>query len=195
MGKLTWENLLIHTALFKVHAMVHMCSPQLAWQKIANFSILVGFFRLMMYREDWINMLFPTPSRTRRIHGTSYIYLHLPNKNQQKSWIGKHIRTIVPWDPSGIPWYFPTFFEAQALLPKSCFLDLAAWAESWWEGKPPHLKRNILWWWKKSCTTEDVWNPVSNGINCHLPNQLVQDFFHQQYHFVFFWKPFWIIGW
>ncbi len=32
-------------------------------------------------------------------------------------------------------------------------------------------------WWKKSCTTWDVKNPVNNGINYLL----VQDFFHQQY--------------
>ena len=37
-------------------------------------------------------------------------------------------------------------------------------------------------WWKKSCTTWDVKSPVNNGIN-YQP-QLVQDFFHQQYHVV-----------
>ncbi len=34
---------------------------------------------------------------------------------------------------------------------------------------------------KKSCTTWDVKNPINSGIN-HQP-QLVQDFFHQQYHY------------
>ena len=36
-------------------------------------------------------------------------------------------------------------------------------------------------WWKKSCTTWDVQNPVNNGI-WYTTYQLVQDFFHQQYH-------------
>ena len=34
-------------------------------------------------------------------------------------------------------------------------------------------------WWKKSCTTWDVWIRVNHGIN-YKP-QLVHDFFHQQY--------------
>ena len=40
-------------------------------------------------------------------------------------------------------------------------------------------------WWKKSCTTWLVWNPVNNGDIYCVPYQLVQGLFHQQYGHVY----------
>ena len=45
----------------------------------------------------------------------------------------------------------------------------------------PSKKQLQYCWWLKSCTTWDVWNP--SPIKRYLSYQLVQDFFHQQYHF------------
>ena len=37
------------------------------------------------------------------------------------------------------------------------------------------------WWLKSQTTTWDVWNPINNGKN-YLPQLVVWDFSHQQYH-------------
>ena len=38
-----------------------------------------------------------------------------------------------------------------------CFNKKTVWSTFWWFG-------GWYCWWKKSCTTLDVWNPVNNGI-------------------------------
>ena len=39
----------------------------------------------------------------------------------------------------------PTFFEAQALLPKSCSLDLAAWDETMMGGNTTPFEQEHIW--------------------------------------------------
>ena len=55
------------------------------------------------------------------------------------------------------------------------------------------LSRWSYCWWKKSCTTWHVWNPVKNWIfTWYLSYQLVQDFFQQHFRQHFINQQFWV---
>ena len=72
-------------------------------------------------------------------------------RNSNKNWCQKKTKDPKPFLLDTTVWWFPRFNDTPICL-------MFHRSTSWY----------IYCWWKKSCTTWHVWNPINNGIFTHI---------------------------